>query len=1158
MKLTRIELSGFKSFADTVQLPFGNGITAIVGPNGCGKSNISDAVRWVLGEQRARLLRSTRMEEVIFHGSTKRRPINVAEITMYFDNTDGTLSIPYNEVAIARRVSRAGTSDYLLNQSPVRLRDLQDLLRGTGLGSEAGVVIEAEMIDRLLSERADERRSLFEEAAGIGLYRDRKAGTERRLKQTAEDLQRLDDVISEVQREVRSLARQRGKAERHRKFTEQRFAIVMTLTRRRLAQFDDRESRLREDHATLDERIPQLRTQLGEREREREARVQARATAEARRTELERRLAQTRIEIERLEGDIKLAGERLENASTRTTRAREERVQTEARAAQASREQEAAIAELEAAVTARESVQTELNLRSASEEEVRERLVEQRRLVREIESALQQEAESLRALAGQREALERELEDLRTETLTADERRRQAGREYETAAQDLEAAREGVEERELAERETSHALERARRHLAAAREQEAAARFERRGIEETMAQLTARRDVLDELEREHEGLAPAARELLRVREQFGTGAVLGPLSDFLTSSSADAPIAERLLAEWLHAVIVRDTDVVDAIRRWHQPNRGPLVLLPVHPGPRDVDPGALEVQGLSVKDPARGWVSAILHGLTLLEKDGSAIMRSNGAVYLAGRGNGGPLSRRAELDALVRRLSDAERKLGALAQAAEQAQVAYASAERVLESSREHMEGARGGLLEAQSVFDEASRRLHRAERDRAEREDTYTRLTQRTSDLESRLQHTTVELDGANDRRRRLEEDLSVQRQALEDLEKAQESARERRVHWQVEEAQVSAREQAARERKERAEDALESAARERQRLEEEIASIESSTAGLAQQRAEWEETLAERRVTAQELENAAAEAEQAVEAAANELTAVEHLRDETRAELERLNEERHRLDLELAEATGARRALVERIEAEWHKPMATLLEEAPKIEGELPILEEEADRLAQVLDGLGPVNPLAVDQHAEEVQRLDFLTSQRNDLVDAQASLQRALREIEETARELFVATFAAVRENLQKVFHTLFEGGECDVGLADENDPLNCEIEIRAAPRGKRTQRIHLLSSGERALVAISLLFAIYLTKPAPFCLLDEVDAPLDDANVMRFVRLLDEFKSDTQFIVITHNPRTMQVADAVYGVTMQEPGVSTIVGVRLGEEVEAVVT
>ncbi len=391
----------------------------------------------------------------------------------------------------------------------------------------------------------------------------------------------------------------------------------------------------------------------------------------------------------------------------------------------------------------------------------------------------------------------------------------------------------------------------------------------------------------------------------------------------------------------------------------------------------------------------------------------------------------------------------------------------------------------------------------------------------------------------------------------ALADLESAQEAARERRVHWQVEEAQVSAREQAAVERESRAQAALDEARSSSRQLDAELSGIEESLRTLTQQRNEWTDRLAERRVAVQEMEDAAQAAETALGAAAAMVTAEERALDEQRQGLERLGDELHRLEIELTEAGGKRQALVERMEAEWHKPLNALLAEAEEVEGDAGTLRAEAEQLAQELERLGPVNPLAVQEHAEEKQRLDFLEGQREDLVQARASLVQALKEIDETARELFLDTFGAIRENFRSVFQTLFDGGECDVRLADEGAPLESEIVIQAAPRGKRIQRIHLLSSGERALVAISLLFSIYLAKPAPFCLLDEVDAPLDDANVMRFVRLLEEFKADTQFIVITHNPRTMQVADAVYGVTMQEPGVSTIVGVRLGAH-EAAVT
>ncbi|MGH7592074.1 MAG: AAA family ATPase [Gemmatimonadales bacterium] len=270
MKLTRLELSGFKSFADTMSLDFEQGVTAIVGPNGCGKSNVSDAVRWVLGEQSARLLRGGKMEDVIFQGSTGRRPGNLSEVSLYLDNSDGVLPVAYKEVVITRRLSRSGQSDYLLNKANVRLRDIQDLLRGTGLGSDAGVVIEAKMIDLLLSDRAEERRALFEEASGIGLYRDRKQSTERRLEETAVDLQRVEDLIAEVQTQLRSLARQRGKAERHTKLLEEKFSVQVTLAHRQLERIEDLLGTFGARRTELATTLPDARERLAAAERRRD------------------------------------------------------------------------------------------------------------------------------------------------------------------------------------------------------------------------------------------------------------------------------------------------------------------------------------------------------------------------------------------------------------------------------------------------------------------------------------------------------------------------------------------------------------------------------------------------------------------------------------------------------------------------------------------------------------------------------------------------------------------------------------------------------------------------------------------------------------------------------------------------------------------------
>jgi chromosome segregation protein len=328
-------------------------------------------------------------------------------------------------------------------------------------------------------------------------------------------------------------------------------------------------------------------------------------------------------------------------------------------------------------------------------------------------------------------------------------------------------------------------------------------------------------------------------------------------------------------------------------------------------------------------------------------------------------------------------------------------------------------------------------------------------------------------------------------------------------------------------------------------------MATLDHDTATVTAHQAQWGDALQERRLALAALEAAAQDAAAQVEGADARLAEAEAALAQVRTALEARGAAEHKLELERTEALGRRRGLVAQVEAEWRRPLEQLLADAPTVTGELEWLRQENERLRTAIDAVGPVNALAVDEHADETKRLEFLMTQRDDLVAARHSLQQAAREIDQTAKALFLESFGKVREHFRTVFQTLFGGGECDVRLANEDEPLDSEIEIHAAPRGKRTQRIHLLSSGERTLVAVSLLFAIFLTKPSPFCLLDEVDAPLDDANVGRYVHLLAEFKDLTQFIVITHNPRTMQAADAVYGVTMQEPGVSTIVGVRLGQ-------
>jgi len=1147
MRLSRLELSGFKSFAGSVELPFEQGVTAIVGPNGCGKSNISDAVRWVLGEQSPRLLRGGKMEDVIFQGSTGRRPVNVAEVSLVFDNSDGSLPIAYQEVVVTRRLSRSGQSEYMLNRSPVRLRDIQDLFRGTGLGADAAVVMEAKMIEALLSEKAEERRALFEEAAGIGLYRDRKKSTERRLEETAADLARLEDLIAEVQTQVRSLARQRGRAERYGKMIEERFGIAMTLVRREIEDFDLSLGSLGVRARELAEALPAARARLSDAERQREARVQGRHTAEARRTEVERRLGDAKLEVGRLESNLALAAERLGNAGQRRQTAADERVQAERRAGQAQREHEAAAAERGAAERDLAAVQSELGARTGEEDDVRGRLTAERLAVRELEEALQRRAETARALEIEGGALDRERSELREQLALATAERQDHEAAAQAAARDAAAAAQRVNHDAQAAVRAVEALQHARRHVATLHEQEMSARSARRQTEAALAQLEARRDALSELDREHVGLAPAAAALLKAR----LPGVLGPLADYVRTSRRDAELAERLLGEWLHAVLVRDASAIEAISAWHAETQpGPLLLLPCVPGPRLGADGHPLQDELRVDGPAAAWVRALLAGHEVLGS--GALRRANGAVFLdSSTPAAGPLQRRAELEALEKEVRDAQSNLDRARATEESTVKELSAAEASLTTAGQNAEQARHAELEAGAEKGEADRGLIHARRQAEEASAQVERLTRRLAEVETRLGAVHVELQEREMERLRSAEQLGAERAGLADLEAQQEAAREQRVRWQVEAAQVEARLAAAAERAGRA-NAEATASREQAGARaEEIARIERETAALTTQRAQWADTLQERRLALVELETAARDAEANVGMTDADLGQAEGALDQARKALAALGEEEHRLQLERTEVEGRKRGLVERVETEWRKPLDKLLAEAPEVTGDIEWLRQENDRLRGAIDAVGPVNALAVEEHAEETKRLEFLQTQRDDLVTARNSLQQAAREIDQTAKALFLDSFAKVREHFRSVFQTLFGGGECDVRLANEDEPLESEIEIHAAPRGKRTQRIHLLSSGERTLVAVSLLFAIFLAKPSPFCLLDEVDAPLDDANVGRYVRLLAEFKDQTQFIVITHNPRTMQAADAVYGVTMQEPGVSTIVGVRLGQ-------
>ncbi|MEQ1692796.1 MAG: AAA family ATPase, partial [Gemmatimonas sp.] len=450
----------------------------------------------------------------------------------------------------------------------------------------------------------------------------------------------------------------------------------------------------------------------------------------------------------------------------------------------------------------------------------------------------------------------------------------------------------------------------------------------------------------------------------------------------------------------------------------------------------------------------------------------------------------------------------------------------------------------------ADEVQKEVERRRERADRELQQSSVLAERLVTRLSELDTRAQQFSEQANALGLRAGEADAEIVDARAQLSEVEKEQEQARDARATWQVAQAQAQARLSVAIDREKRLLEEDSTAAARMESLAHELSSLSEADQQLAEQLAAWRTELSTEQKSLADADGRLADAERAVAAATIALDAAESQLDDARRHAGTLGEQLHGAQLRYTELAGRREAIRQRLETEWRRSLEDLLSGFVELDVETDLLRTEAQQLRESLDELGPVNPLAIEEHEEEQRRLEFLTSQRNDLVSAKQSLHQAIREIDSTARELFLATFAQVRENFRQIFLTLFGGGECDLRLENPDTPLDCDIEIHASPRGKKTQRIHLLSSGERALVALSLLFGIFLTKPSPFCLLDEVDAPLDDQNIGRFVKMLNQFKSRTQFIVITHNPRTTtEAADAVYGVTMQEPGVSSIVAVRL---------
>jgi chromosome segregation protein len=1173
MKLRSLHLHGFKSFADKTVLELRDGVTAIVGSNGCGKSNTADAVRWVLGETRAGALRSAKMEEVIFQGTIRRRPLNYAEVSLVFGNEDGAVPIPQTEIEIARKVFREGGSEYFLNRQSCRLRDVHDLLRDTGLGSDAYSIIEAGMIDAILSERHDERRAMFEEAAGIGRYKDRRKAAQRRLEAAEVDLSRLNDLVGEVDSKVKALARQKRKAQRHAELQARRLDLEMAIAR---AESDALTAAL----AAGAQRLVDLEREGREAETERvtaeailgERRIEG-AEITRQRSAVAARLEDVRRRLDAREREILLADERRSHAEMRIAQLVRERGELAERAERLAADAARLEGEVRNAAARLEGVRERLEMRLEENETLRATLAAHRQASDAAAAKSRELAREMAAAEGERAAAERRQAEAAERIARLAEQEAQLAGDLAMLEEQTELwSGQGDTLRDRLDAAID-AAERAREEIRVLRGRESALRDGLRAADDRLSRLAAQVSAREALEASYEGFSPAVSALMGLKEARFPG-ILAPLADFVRATTADAATAssvESFLGTLLQALVVRDLKAAQHVRRWFREEwdgGGTLLLLPLDaPGVREAvaDPDAAARLGVAGHGAAAAWVETFLHGLIVVQGEdalegygrGARVdglgdtVDPRGVIRLGQPVSGeGILARREALARLRNEVEDARVAHDRLVLDRDALAEQLALAEETAREAEEHVRVTENELRQLDA---DAAAHGHRQSRLRREREEVGVGMGNAR-----RLSAEAVERIAALDARlaelqRAANEAAGEQHRAggaLGELDAVWEAARDEESELRVAVARAEGDLRELERAFAAATQGSDSARGRGRTLESEAAELRRSLEGLSGIRDkagdEVQDLFAERDREAGMLAN--------LDTRLGELE-LEATHAEERARVARrregeASEGRHRLELERADQESRLARTRERVEVEWGRPWDVLVTQAaPVEEGEPDAWRTEVRQVAQAVDALGPINMLAVQEHEEEDTRLRFLLEQQADLNKARDDLSSAIRQINKTAREVFMGTFTQVRENFHRTFQSLFQGGECDVWLTEPDDPLESPIEIQASPRGKKTQRIHLLSGGERTLTALSLLFAIYLVKPSPFCLFDEVDAPLDESNVGRFIQLLNDFKHQTQFIVITHNPRTMESADWIYGVTMEEPGVSTIVGVEL---------
>ncbi|MGN6553117.1 MAG: chromosome segregation protein SMC [Verrucomicrobiota bacterium] len=1222
MYLKNLTVLGFKSFADKTSLNFEPGVTGVVGPNGCGKSNVSDAIRWVLGEQSAKALRGGEMADVIFNGTDGRKPLGMAEVSMTLGDVDeehlraAGVEVSYTEVTVTRRIFRDGGSEYFINKVPCRLKDIQQLFMGTGMGKSSYSILAQGHITQILSSKPEDRRLIFEEAAGITKFKAQKKESLRKLEYTEQNLLRIEDLIKEVKRQIGSLQRQAGKARRYKQLSQELQHLDTQLARHQFDQFqseikarEEAAESLREEIETgsatvlrCEDEIAQLRERLSELEHEIGT--------------LQQRGLELKSEIDRHESRIQFNEERLSELASQNSKAIAEITQAEERRQNADNELV--------------SISERLNVSEAALGHHRESLQSKHEALRQVENDLRQRQEDLRKAQAEAFAAAQDLSRVRNEMNSLDlQKQGNVVRLEKLSAEKIQLEEErnrleirlaefavNVESEKLNVQTTRGTVEERQKRLREIQEELSHASQDQDKHLQVQAEKRSRLSVLEQLEGSHEGFSAGALAALR-----RSNSVVGSLVDHIRVPDDYVVAIENALGHHLQLVLTEQPESAQQILaelNTSKAGRASVAALAVQTPETqlaffsDVVPGidaqALQgqlekgevVHALSVVpiEPSAEKLVKSLLGRTFIASDLSSATKqlqnghagcdfvtlsgdllSRHGIYTGGYLNGGGNSKAPSSI------------LGRKNQIVELQAILAEIQEKVAEVSRR--KGAlQSEQTELQASLQEAQTELRHQEVAIATRQGEFTALENSRRLLHQKIDTVVFEIQSLAEQEREGLEKRSALAARAEEFEGRERSRQEQVV------ALTSQLEELRQQRDLANTDLTESKValageeqlfasfrQQRQSLEQRIRELAQV---VEQRRSECSSFIGRKEQAESEIQDSRGKIERLQhdrelvnaqgtevfsqkQAQESDVTSREETLREQRRRLSEIQQQRGNLEVELAQKNMSVQNLRERIQQKYHVNLddlrsecitITYAEEGPaRVETLTPeqmaaagaatdwdAVVQQVEALQKRLDEMGPVNLVAIEEYEETEQRFQFLSKQYEDLVQAKEQLLEVINRINTQTRDMFKQTFEQIRDNFRTMFTEVFGGGKADLIMVDENDVLESGIDIVAKPPGKQLQTISLLSGGEQTMTAVSLLFSIYQVKPSPFCVLDELDAPLDESNINRFIRVLQRFLNHSQFIIITHNKRTIGMADVLYGVTMEEHGVSKIVSVK----------